>query len=146
MDLKIKQIFGDMFTEEHWKQVGLNMLTFLDTNVSAFVQKNLPVAGQYSEEQLRGLLFSKALRIPDTVQLVAGKDATEEEILAVSRINKARASAHALIVDAQATKNETAVQLEDQAMKFAAEVGTTLLTVLVSGATSGLMSGALSGK
>lgn len=145
MNLQMSEIFKKMFTEERWKGVGIDLLTALDTDVSSFVKDNVSIAGEYTEEQMKGLLFSKVLQLPATVELTSGVNSTEEEILIVSRINKARAAAHALIIDIQAFKNEHAAKLESAALKFVSNVGQQLLTIAITGVTSGLAAKAIGG-
>ena len=142
MDFNIKNLFGDMFTKDHWKNVGVDMLTVIDNAATEFAKTNIAIAAGWTEDQLKGILFNEVLTLPPTQALTHPEDAPEEEILLISRINKARSSAHALVLDAQAQNNEQERQLEDNARKFAADVGKTLLTIVIGGVTSGLVNSA----
>lgn len=139
----------EIFTGDHWEQVGKDLLKLLDKAASEFARTNLPHALTLGEEELQGLLFNAVMDIPRVIVLPTksdpetGKqvvDATDEEVLIVSRINKARASAYALAMNAQAQRNEELKAMESNARAFAVDVGKSLISVVVSGIASSSIS------
>lgn len=132
----------EIFTGDHWKLVGRDLLVLLDKAAAEFARTNLPKAIHLGEEELQGLLFNAVMDIPRVVVLpvkvdpATGQetiDATDEEIVIVSRINKARASAYALAMDAQAQRNAELAMMEANAKAFAVEVGKSVVSAVVQG-------------
>ena len=136
-----KVLSPEIFTSEHWKLVGKDLLKILDKAAAQFAQNNLPIAIGLSETEVQGILFNAVMEIPRVIPVPP--NASDEELVIVSRVNKARASAYALAMDAQAARNEQTALLEANAKAFAVEVGKTLVSVAISGLATSAVNAAV---
>jgi hypothetical protein len=110
-----------IFTGEHWKLAGTDLVLVLEQAAIQFVLDNKDVCINLTESEIKGILFDAVIQIPDLPNVP--EDASSEMLAAAARVILSREQAALLNSQAQKERNINTAQVEKNAKEFAIKLG-----------------------
>jgi hypothetical protein len=111
----------NLFTGEHWKLAGTDLVMVLEQAAIQFVLDNKAICLNLTASEIKGILFDAVIQIPDLPNVP--EDASSEMLAAAARVILSREQAALLNSQAQKERNINTAQVEKNAKEFAIKLG-----------------------
>ena len=127
----------NIFTGDHWKKVGVDLVTLLEQAAVQFVKDNKDVCINLTTDEIKGILFDAVIQVPDLPEVP--DNASADMLAAAARVILAREQAALLTSEAQKQRNLNTAQVEQNAKEFAIKLGNLVISAGLGALTTAAM-------